>query len=424
MMRSNDLPSKLRRSSGAPDWLQLKSLFAEARHLSLPELVDDELCAALNREFPRSRDLAHRAIGELGRAYRRLDALLKSADFVAGLAALTGTPDLAHDDRYEHAGAFGVSSGRIHQWQVVPHSSGRRRRLGVLLNLTPEWTVAWDESAVVSPRALLFSAGDGGVQLTAHSSGAQPGRFIVAYYYTAAAEPILEHVAPPAPPTSLPVRAQWSAAPTVEPDAPPARLLEVLHAFERRGRWLDEQLRGEQQRSVRALLELVRLTDDGSAPLTTEELERVRALFAQQDVQRFFIQALARSETRAPALPRLRATGPAKIERHEGAWRDGWVSSRWTIHFCAEAPLSSLRIRGLSPKALANRQTLTAQIGTTRLTVQPVGESFELLLPLTLARGERAGLEVAAGCDWNPLASGASADSRSLAWHLLSLTFA
>lgn len=132
------------------------------RHLAIDEFLSASFCRDLVRQFPEFDDQSavnengltgDKAVQErvraIGPAYRQLDDLVRSRDFLGLLERITGIDGLLYDPWYFGGG----SHENRHGQELDPHVdfnrhpvTGRHRRLNLLLYLNPEWQDDWGGS--------------------------------------------------------------------------------------------------------------------------------------------------------------------------------------------------------------------------------------------------------------------------------------
>lgn len=126
-------------------------------HVAIPSFLDDAFCQALLDEFPPTLPEVRSAhdrqggwggkskyqnLPELGGSYARLDALLKSQDFIDFLGRVTGIEGLQFDPAYYGGGTHESLHGEV----LLPHidfnfypDKNLYRRLNLLLYLNEGW---------------------------------------------------------------------------------------------------------------------------------------------------------------------------------------------------------------------------------------------------------------------------------------------
>ena len=140
----------------------LRETFVNAqpfRHVVMEPFLRVPALEDLAREFPPfEARYATNEFGEVGRkagrhdlpglgpAYRRLDALLRSREFLSLITGITDIPNLLYDPHYIGGGTHENLSGN----QLDPHvdfnyhpTSGWHRRLNLILFVHPEWDSSW-----------------------------------------------------------------------------------------------------------------------------------------------------------------------------------------------------------------------------------------------------------------------------------------
>ena len=140
----------------------LREQFQKAQpfpHLVVDHFLQPDLCRQLLKEFPGfDEKRALNEFGEVGRkavqeqlpkigpAYRRLDDLLRSPEFLTFLSDITGIPDLLYDPAYVGGGTHENLEGQDLDVHVDFNRHPRtqlHRRLNLILFLNPEWQEEW-----------------------------------------------------------------------------------------------------------------------------------------------------------------------------------------------------------------------------------------------------------------------------------------
>jgi len=136
--------------------------FQQARpfpHLVIEHFLQPDFCQRLLKEFPGFDErLALNEFGEVGRkavqeklpqigpAYRRLDDLLRSDEFLMFLSSITGIPELLYDPAYVGGGTHENLEGQdldVHVDFNLHPKTHLHRRLNLILFLNPEWQAEW-----------------------------------------------------------------------------------------------------------------------------------------------------------------------------------------------------------------------------------------------------------------------------------------
>lgn len=218
----------MRNAASAPGLLEdphsLRTRFEEAvpfRHIVFEQFFSEELLARLIDDFPPfERGQSRNELGaeggkahcpdvrEISPAFREVDGIVRSAEFLSWLSAATGIPKLLDDPDYIGGGTHENRSGQ----DLDPHVDFNRhptrgwwRRLNLIVFLNPEWKPQWggaldlhsdprspdiDRVARVQPianRAVLFETTESswhGFRAVAAPPRVSRRSFAV-YYYTA-----------------------------------------------------------------------------------------------------------------------------------------------------------------------------------------------------------------------------------------------
>ena len=151
------IPAEIREGPTA-----LREQFQKAQpfpHLVVDHFLQPDFCQQLLKEFPGfDEKLAMNEFGEVGRkavqeklprigpAYRRLDDLLRSPEFLTFLSDMTGIPELLYDPAYIGGGTHENLEGQdldVHVDFNMHPKTHLHRRLNLILFLNPEWQVDW-----------------------------------------------------------------------------------------------------------------------------------------------------------------------------------------------------------------------------------------------------------------------------------------
>lgn len=121
----------------------LEPAFAEELLANFPPFKEKH---ALNEAGEVGRKAVVEQIRSLGGAYRKLDALASSTDFLAMVSRLTGIPDLLYDPHYFGGGTHENRDGQELDAHVDFNRhpvEGWHRRLNLIVYLNHEWSAAW-----------------------------------------------------------------------------------------------------------------------------------------------------------------------------------------------------------------------------------------------------------------------------------------
>ncbi|ANB16738.1 2OG-Fe(II) oxygenase [Dokdonella koreensis] len=401
---------------------ELAAAFAAARpfrHAVIPDFLDRALCERLLADFPDFE--ARHALNEMGKvggkavrmdvrdlsdSYRALDALLQTEAFLGLISRITGIPDLLYDPDYIGGGTHENRDGQGLDAHVDFNYHPRtrwHRRINLIVYLNHDWHEAW--GGALELHADPWAEGSGQAvriaptfntcalfETTEHSwhgfsairlpeaARARSRKSFAIYLYTR--ERPAEETAPP-------------HGTIYVPDAMPATW-EV-------GRRLDEADVGDARRRFSRLRTQLRYLYD-----------RERQFGAQ-------IQALERALAEARAAQRLPLQGYATQPRGvSGLWPDGWVGPDLSAALVPVRAAKALELEVWAPPQLAQGTELAIRLGAEQhaATLRP-GARTTLRLPLKVATGSEALLEIRSVRTWTPSADGSSGDERALAFRLL-----
>ncbi|MCF6263196.1 MAG: 2OG-Fe(II) oxygenase [Xanthomonadales bacterium] len=129
------------------------------KHVVIEDFFTKEFCQELLDEFPSfdeklainengevGNKVVHEHISDLGNAYKKLNDVVKSQEFIELISIYTGIKNLKHDPYYFGGGTHNNLNGQY----LDPHVdfthhpiSGRHRRLNLIVYLNKEWKKEW-----------------------------------------------------------------------------------------------------------------------------------------------------------------------------------------------------------------------------------------------------------------------------------------
>jgi len=390
------------------------------RHAVIDGFLDAQHCAGLLDEFPRfDPHFALNEMGEvggkavrsrveaLGPTYAALDQAIQSPDFLSYVSALTGIPDLLYDPDYEGGGTHENRDGQgldVHIDFNYHPRTGWHRRLNLIVYLNPEWDAAWGgmltleadpwsgvgEVQQIAPlfnRCVVFETNEvswhGFAQIELPAERKQLSRKSFAIYLYTRDRPTAE-TAPPHATVYVPAGMPASIQPGCVLDD--AACLELRVRFAR----LRGQLKFLYQRETE---------------------------FATQ------IESLKHALNDAKQAQRVDLQGYARVQMVDGIWADGWVSQQLSVAFTPSRGVRALTVEVWVPPQMPTAQILRLACAgaRTEASVAP-GARSQLRLVVGVSKGIDARLEIEAGVQWQPAASGTGGDERQLAWRLLGIT--
>lgn len=391
------------------------------RHVVLPDFLPLSLCRQLLADFPVFED--RHALNEMGQvggkavrmdvrdisdAYRDLDLLIQSREFLDNVSAMTGIPDLLYDPDYigggTHENRDGQSLDAHVDFNYHPRTRWHRRlNLIVYLNLQwePEWggslelhSDPWDAagntSVAIPPlfnTCVIFetteSSWHGFSQIVLPDDRTSLSRKSFAIYLYTKERPA-EETAPPHATIYVPqAMPDWSAGRTLSHD----------------------DVRELQCRFTRLRSQLRYLYD------------REKHLGAQMDVRD---NALAQMR----AAQRLNLLGYAsQPDGVQGVWPDDWAGQTVSATFVLARATRALTLVLWSPPQLGGEQTIRIELADQSFTqaLRP-GMRTPVRLAVPAKSGARIALNMYAAKVWIP-GPEAGGDERPLAYRILQVEF-
>ncbi|MEO5626170.1 MAG: 2OG-Fe(II) oxygenase [Dokdonella sp.] len=389
------------------------------RFAVIPDFLPKALCGRLLADFPGFE--ARHALNEMGEvggkavrmdvrdisdAYRELDRVIQSEEFLARVSRVTGIPGLLYDPDYIGGGTHENRDGQSLDAHVDFNYHPRtrwHRRLNLIVYLNPEWERAWggelelhtnpwdgdgnrkESIAPLFNTCVIFETTEaswhGFSQIDMPPDRKHLSRKSFAIYLYTHDRPA-EHTAPPHAtiyvPESLP--ADWKA-----------------------GRELsDEDMRELHKRFTRMRTQLRYLYD------------REKHFGAQMDAREYALDEARRAQ-------RLDLRGYARQPRGvRGVWPDDWAGAEMSMSFVPTRPAKELTLELWAPPQLDAHQELRIDIGGATFTqVLRPGMRTPVPLALRMHAGEEVQLAIRSSQTWTPAIDGTSGDQRALAFKIL-----
>lgn len=394
------------------------------RHVVIPDFLQRSLCEGLLADFPRFED--RHALNEMGQvggkavrmdvreisdAYRELDRIIQTDEFLAHVSQITGIPDLLYDPDYIGGGTHENRDGQGLDAHVDFNYHPRtrwHRRLNLIVYLNPEWDSAWggslelhsdpwndadNQTISIAPlfnTCVIFETTEtswhGFSQITLPESCKAISRKSFAIYLYTLERPV-EQTAPPHAtiyvPESFP--AHWKA-----------------------GRELSgEDMRELQKRFTRMRTQLRYLYD------------REKYFGTQMDARDYALDEARRAQ-------RLNLQGYATQPRGlRGVWPDDWASGEVTMTFIPTRAAKELTLELWSPPQLGTNQELRIELdGVAFAQALRPGMRTPVKLTQRMRAGQEIQLAIRSSHTWTPSADGTSGDQRALAFKILSAVLA
>ncbi|MEO6689519.1 MAG: 2OG-Fe(II) oxygenase [Dokdonella sp.] len=404
----------------ADEWSARFDAAKPFRHVAIPDFLPKALCERLLADFPDFE--ARHALNEMGEvggkavrmdvrdisaAYRELDRVIQTDEFLARVSRVTGIPGLLYDPDYIGGGTHENRDGQSLDAHVDFNYHPRtrwHRRLNLIVYLNPAWESSWggelelhsnpwdgDGNRTVSIAPLFNTCvifettetswhGFSQIEMPLDKKHLSRKSFAI-YLYTRERPP--EQTAPPHAtiyvPESLP--ADWKA-----------------------GRELsDEDMHELHTRFTRMRTQLRYLYD------------REKQFGAQMDARDYALDEARRAQ-------RLNLQGYA-TQPHgvRGVWPDDWAGAEVTTSFVPTRAAKELILELWSPPQLEAHQELRIEIGGSSFTqVLRPGLRTPVPLALRMRAGEEVRLAIRSSHTWTPAAAGESGDQRALAFKILS----
>ncbi|PIP65239.1 hypothetical protein COW95_02940 [Candidatus Peregrinibacteria bacterium CG22_combo_CG10-13_8_21_14_all_49_11] len=403
----------------------LSDAFQHARpfpHVVMENFLEEEFCQQLLEEFPSFKK--ERAIDEngnvgrkavctsvrsLGAAFRTLDEMIQSQEFLGMLSRITGISDLLYDPEYFGGGTHENLHGQNMDTHIDFNMHPRyhwHRRLNLLLFLNRDWQPEWGGNfrlfadpdtpdptdPSVTPcfnRAAMFATseyswhGFDPIHLPKHEQS-RSRKSIALYFYTQE------------PPQASGIRPRS----TIYKDTALPEHLQPGYVLTKS--------------DVRCIHDLYQRRGAHITRLYEHEkhfYERMQTLE----------QELRTLKTQHNLLCPLE--GPVTLyDSPTGLWDDHWVAETFLCPLAVQTFLSNMHIHGSIPDFFPHARTVTVDVHGQRHIVRLGKGSFIQQIPLHISEGQYL-LRITCDTTFNPRDAGHSQDTRNLAWLLGKLSF-
>ncbi len=375
------------------------------RHVVIPDLFSPEIARRLLDDFPSFEDrfatgetgdvgkkAARRDVRDISDAYREVDDLLQTPEFLNFMSEITGIPDLLYDSEYHGGGTHENVDGASLYTHVDfnYHPRGWHRRLNLIVYLSPEWKEEWGGSLELHSNPW---------DPDADHAKTMPTKFNHGVLFETS-----EH--------------SWHGFRRINLPEDRRHLSRKSFAI-----YLYTKNRPADQTAAKHSTMYVPfgMLDDlqpGSV-LTEEQYRLLDTRFSEyRDMLKLQYDWQLRLSEEFRDAYRMDIQGYAVQSRPPtGRWPDTWASSDFNMEFTATRPVSGLLLEVAVPAKMESDQVLKIRAGDWSGTeeLRP-GEERTLKIPISLNAGQSAEVEIHAGTTWSP----GGGDTRELAYRIVS----
>jgi hypothetical protein len=377
------------------------------RHVVIPDFFAPEAAQQLLDDFPSfeerfatgetgdvGRKAARRDVRDISDAYREVDDLLQTPEFLNLMSDITGIPDLVYDSEYHGGGTHENVDGA----SLYPHvdfnyhPKGWHRRLNLIVYLSPEWEEEW------------------GGSFELHSNPWNPWTDEVKTVPTKFNHGVVfetsEH--------------SWHGFPSIRLPEDRRHLTRKSFAI-----YLYTHDRpADQTAAQHSTIYIPFGMPDEIQPGTTVTQEQHKLLHTRigefRDMLKLQYDRQLRMSEEFRSGYRMDLQGYAVQTRPPtGRWPDTWVSSDFSTEFTATRAVRGLRLEIAVPPKMESNQVLEIKAGDWSGTeeLRP-GDERMVEIPLTLDAGQSVELTIHASTTWTP----EGGDTRELAYRIVSAT--
>lgn len=409
-----------------PPLEKLRDQFLHAkpfRHICIDNFLEPSLAKGLLAQFPpfnterAKNEFGHiggkateERVRRLGSAYEQADDLVKNPQFLQYLSIMCGIPDLEYDPAYFGGGTHDNQHGQeldVHVDFNRDATSGKYRRLNLLIYLNEEWYDSW------------------GGQIEIHSNPRTPEKNQVTSF-----TPIFNRCV-----IFETHETSWHGFPriTLPPDKRnlSRRSFSVyfyskhapecgdvpMHATFYVQRWLPK-------------------TIQTGTTLTDEQVREIKTLLTKRDlwIEYYQNKEIEFSRERIHLLKTietLERSGSPKLigyvtssAQPQGWFNDGWCGHESVFHLKFERPANQITINAFLPEATIPGNVLRVVLNgeLKEVVALSVGVLNTINIPVTIHNAEVVTIKVVAESSFVPAEIGHSNDPRTLCWILSDIT--
>ena len=377
------------------------------RHVVIPDFFAADAAQRLLDDFPGFEDrfatgetgdvgrkAARRDVRDISDAYREVDDLLQTPEFLNLMSDITGIPDLLYDSEYHGGGTHENVDGASLYTHVDfnYHPKGWHRRLNLIVYLSPEWEEEW------------------GGSLELHSNPWEP--------WDDSAKPV---------PTKFnhavifeTSERSWHGFPRIQLPEDRRHLTRKSFAIYLYTKERPADQTAASHSTIYVPFEMPDELQPGSV-LTDEDHQLLKSRFSEyRHMLKLQYDRQLRMSEEFRSGYRMDLQGYAVQTRPPtGRWPDTWVSSDFSTEFIATRPVRGLRLEIAVPPKMESKQVLEIKAGewSGAEELQP-GDERMVELPITLEAGQSAEVTIHASTTWTP----EGGDTRALAYRIVSAT--